>query len=225
MVSRKINYTKFVFAFLIAAAIFFGGLFLGGQLTSLQIRNITSIQEDLRTSLASLELRHDLLKQNICEISDFNLFGAELGELGRQLESMEKGFGKTEDRILKLKEPYFLLEIRHFLLLQEAKNKCGSDINLVLYFYSNDPEQCEQCDDQGYILSYLQDKIGYEKIKIYSFDIRCQSPSVQTLMDLYDVEGVPLVVINDNAYNQFLTLEEIQEILGIEDGVGEELAL
>ena len=211
---------KFVFAFLIAGAIFFGGLFLGSQLTSLQIHNITSIQEDLKTSLASLELRHDLLKQNICGISDFGLFGAELGDLGRQLADVEKGFGKNKENILKLKEPYFLLEIRHFLLLQEAKNKCGNDIDLVLYFYSNDPEQCEQCDDQGYILSYLQDKIGYEKIKIYSFDIRSQSPSVQTLMDLYNVERVPLVVINDNVYNQFLTLEEIQEILGVADTLG-----
>ncbi|RLC37441.1 hypothetical protein DRH29_01780 [candidate division Kazan bacterium] len=220
MVSRRINYVKFVFAFLIAGAIFFGGLFLGSQLTSLQIHNITSIQEDLKTSLASLELRHDLLKQNICGISDFGLFGAELGDLGRQLADVEKGFGKNKENILKLKEPYFLLEIRHFLLLQEAKNKCGNDIDLVLYFYSNDPKQCEQCDDQGYILSYLQDKIGYEKIKIYSFDIRSQSPSVQTLMDLYNVERVPLVVINDNVYNQFLTLEEIQEILGVADTLG-----
>lgn len=223
MVDRKINYIKFIFAFLIAGAIFFGGLFLGGQLTTLQVSKITRYQEDLKTSLASLELRHDLLKQNICEISDFNLFGAELGELGRQLESVEKGFGKNEDNILKLKEPYFLLEIRHFLLLQEARSKCGSDINLVLYFYSNNPEQCKQCDDQGYILSYLQDKIGYEKIKIYSFDIRSQSPSVLTLMDLYDVESAPLVVINDVSYNRFLTLEEIEEILGV--SVNDELTL
>ena len=97
MVNRKVNYTKFVFAFLIAGAIFFGGLFLGGKLTSVQISNIARYQEDLKTSLSSLELRHDLLKQNICEISDFNLFGAELGELGRQLESLEKGYGNNEE--------------------------------------------------------------------------------------------------------------------------------
>lgn len=217
MVNREINYTKFVFAFLIAGAIFFGGLFLGGKLTSVQINNIARYQEDLQISLASLELRHDLLKQNICEISDFNLFGAELGELGRQLESLEKGYGNNEENILKLKEPYFLLEIRHYLLLQEARNKCGSDIDLVLYFYSNNPDQCEQCGDQGYILSYLQEKIGYDKIKIYSFDIRSQSPSVTTLMGLHNVESAPLMVINDQSYNQFLSLEEIQKILGITD--------
>jgi len=214
MVNRKINYTKFIFAFLIAGVVFFGGLFLGGHITSLQINSITRYQEDLKTSLTSLELQHDLLKQNICEISDFNLFGAELGELGRQLENLEKGYGDNEKNILKLKEPYFLLEIRHYLLLQEARTRCGSDINLVLYFYSNNPEQCEQCDDQGYILSYLQDRIGYDKMKIYSFDIRSQSPSVRTLMDLYGVKGAPLIVINDTSYDQFLSLEEIAQILG-----------
>jgi hypothetical protein len=217
MVNRKINYAKFVFAFVIAGAIFFGGLFLGGQITAVQINSIAKYQENLTTSLSSLELRHDLLKQNICEISDFNLFGAELGELGRQLESLEKGYGNNEEHILKLKEPYFLLEIRHFLLLQEARSRCGSDIDLVLYFYSNNPEQCEKCDDQGYILSYLQEKIGYEKIKIYSFDIRSQSPSVTTLMDLHNVESAPLMVINDKSYNRFMSLEEIQKILGISE--------
>lgn len=214
MVNREIKYTKFVFAFLIAGVVFFGGLFLGGHITSLQINSITRYQEDLKISLTSLELQHDLLKQNICEISDFNLFGAELGELGRQLESLEKGYSNNEKNILKLKEPYFLLEIRHYLLLQEARTKCGSDINLVLYFYSNNPEQCGQCDDQGYVLSYLQDRIGYDKMKIYSFDIRSQSPSVRTLMDLYGVEGAPLIVINDTSYDQFLSLEEIAQILG-----------
>lgn len=214
MVDRKIKYTKFIFAFLIAGVVFFGGLFLGSHITSLQINSITRYQEDLKTSLTSLELQHDLLKQNICEISDFNLFGAELGELGRQLENLEKGYGNNEKNILKLKEPYFLLEIRHYLLLQEARTRCGSDINLVLYFYSNNPEQCEQCDDQGYILSYLQDRIGYDKMKIYSFDIRSQSPSVRTLMDLYGVKGAPLIVINDTSYDQFLSLEEIAQILG-----------
>ncbi len=214
MVDRKIKYTKFIFAFLIAGVVFFGGLFLGGHITSLQINSITRYQEDLKTSLTSLELQHDLLKQNICEISDFNLFGAELGELGRQLENLEKGYGNNEKNILKLKEPYFLLEIRHYLLLQEARTRCGSNINLVLYFYSNNPEQCEQCSDQGYILSYLQDRVGYDKMKIYSFDIRSQSPSVRTLMDLYGVKGAPLIVINDTSYDRFLSLEEIAKILG-----------
>ncbi len=65
-------------------------------------------------------------------------------------------------------------------------------------------------------LSYLQNQIGYDKIKLYSFDVRSDSPSVRTLMNLNDVEKAPLIVINDISYDKYLSLEEISEILGIE---------
>ncbi len=214
MVKRKIKYKNFVIALIAAAVLFFGGLFLGNQLTSLQVRDIETFQEELKISLASLELRHTLLKKNICDVPSFGEFGEELGNLERKLSSLEVRYGKGGNTsILKLKEPYFLLEIRHYLLMQEAKDRCGVDFDLILYFYSNDQEQCEECGDQGYVLSYLQDKVGYEKIKMYSFDIRSESPSVKTLMDLYGVEGAPWVVINGVSYNKLLSLEEIKEII------------
>lgn len=213
MVRKKINHWNFVIALVAASILFFGGLFLGNQLASLQIKDIKSFQEDLKISLTSLELRHTLLQKNICGLSNVDDFSGELGDLGRKLEALEMRYGKGDLRILKLKEPYFLLEIRHYLLMQEAKDRCGADFDLILYFYSNDREQCLQCDDQGYVLSYLQDKISHDKIKLYSFDVRSESPSVKTLVDLYGVEEVPWIVINDTSYNKFLSLEEINGIL------------
>lgn len=213
MVRKKINHWNLAIAFVAASALFFGGLFLGNQLTSLQVKDIKSFQEDLTTSLTSLELRHALLQKNICGLSNVDDFSGELGDLGKKLEALEVRYGKGDLRILKLKEPYFLLEIRHYLLMQEAKDRCGADFDLILYFYSNDNQQCLQCNDQGYVLSYLQSKIGYDKIKLYSFDIRSESPSVRTLIDLHEASEVPWIVINDISYNKFLSLEEVSEII------------
>lgn len=210
---KKIAYKNFLLAFIAAIALFFGGLFLGGQLTSWQVQNIKSFEEELRTSLTSLELQYALLKQNICGVSDLDEFSGELGDLGRRLENLEARYSKGDGRILKLKEPYFLLEIRHYLLMQEAKSRCGKDFDLILYFYSNDPDQCRECNNQGYVLSYLQDAVGYDQVKMYSFDVRSDSPSVRTLVDLHNVEDVPLMVINGVRYNKFLKLEEIEELL------------
>jgi len=216
---KKIKYRNFLLAFIGAVVIFFGGLFLGGQLTSWQVRNIKNFQEELKTSLASLELQQTLLKQNICDATGFGAFSGELGALGRQLSNLEARYSKGDMGILQLKEPYFLLQIRHYLLMQESKSRCGTDVDLVLYFYSNDESECPRCDDQGYVLSFLQDKVGSEKIRLYSFDVRSTSPAVQTLSGLYDVETVPLMVINGEIYNQPLKLAELAKILGLESDI------
>ncbi|MEA1909506.1 MAG: hypothetical protein U9M89_00555, partial [Patescibacteria group bacterium] len=163
-----------------------------------------------------LELRQSLLKKNICDLTSLDAFSEELGNLERKLANLEGRYNKGGVDVLKIKEPYFLLEIRHYLLIQEAKDRCGADIDVVLYFYSNDHDECNRCDDQGYVLSYLQNQVGYENIKMYSFDVRSDSPSVKTLMDLNDVEKAPLMVINDISYDEYLSLEEISEILEIE---------
>ena len=213
MPREKVKYRNLIIAFIAAAAIFSSGLFLGEKITSFKIQEVGQVQEDLKNSLASLELRYKLLEANVCEFSSFNEFGEELDELGNRIANIEAGYDKDDPRVLSLKEPYFLLEIRHYLLLKEAKEKCGSDYDLVLYFYSNDEEQCKDCDNQGYILGYLQKKIGYDKIKVYSFDVRSDSPSVQTLRDIHDIRQVPSIAVNEETYEGFLTLEEIERIL------------
>jgi len=213
MPREKVKYRNLIIAFIAAAAIFSSGLFLGEKITSFKIQEVGQVQEDLKNSLASLELRYKLLEANVCEFSSFNEFGEELDELGNRIANIEAGYDKDDSRVLSLKEPYFLLEIRHYLLLKEAKEKCGSDYDLVLYFYSNDEEQCKDCDNQGYILGYLQKKIGYDKIKVYSFDVRSDSPSVQTLRDIHDIRQVPSIAVNEETYEGFLTLEEIERIL------------
>ena len=213
MAREKVKYKNLAIAFIAAAAIFLSGLFLGEKITSFKIQEVGQVQEDLKTSLASLELRYKLLEANVCEFSSFNEFGEELDDLGNRIANIEAGYNKDDPRVLTLKEPYFLLEIRHYLLLKEAKDRCGDGYDLVLYFYSNDKGQCKDCDNQGYILGYLQKKIGYDKLKVYSFDVRSDSPSVQTLEDIHNIEKVPSVVINEEAYEGFLTLEDIEGIL------------
>jgi len=213
MAREKVKYTNLAIAFVVAAIIFFSGLFLGEKITSIKVQEVGQFQEELRNSLASLELRYKLLESNVCEFSNFNEFGEELDALGARISNIEAGYDKDNPRVLSLKEPYFLLEIRHYLLLKEAKDKCGEDYDLVLYFYSNDRGQCKVCDNQGYILGYLQKKAGYDKIKVYSFDARSESPSVQTLKSIHDITQVPAMVINEKTYTGFLALDEIEEIL------------
>ncbi|MEK6852295.1 MAG: hypothetical protein AABX59_00295, partial [Nanoarchaeota archaeon] len=175
MVVKSKNY---ILALILTILIFFSGLYLGTQLTSFQIKKIEAEQKDLATYLSSLELRYTLLEENICDFTNLNEIGEELDNLGGELVTRESKHAKEDGELLQLKEPYFLLEIRHYLLLKEIQKKCGRDFDLIIYFYSNDRRECSDCEQQGFILSYLQKKSGYDKVKIYSFDARSQSPAV-----------------------------------------------
>ncbi len=209
MVVKSKNY---ILALILTILIFFSGLYLGTQLTSFQIKKIEAEQKDLATYLSSLELRYTLLEENICDFTNLNEIGEELDNLGGELVTRESKHAKEDGELLQLKEPYFLLEIRHYLLLKEIQKKCGRDFDLIIYFYSNDRRECSDCEQQGFILSYLQKKSGYDKVKIYSFDARSQSPAIKTLMKINNVNSVPTIIINDVKYEGFLALEEIENL-------------
>ncbi|MEA1909995.1 MAG: hypothetical protein U9M89_03160, partial [Patescibacteria group bacterium] len=114
MVRRKIHYRNFIIALVAAIALFLGGLYLGSRLTALQVQDIKTFQEELKTSLSSLELRQSLLKKNICDLTSLDAFSEELGNLERKLANLEGRYNKGGVDVLKIKEPYFLLEIRHY---------------------------------------------------------------------------------------------------------------
>ena len=206
---HNVKFQNFLIAFLVAALLFFSGLFLGFQITSFKINKISSEQNSLSINLEALELRYELLEKNICNDQVLNEVARELDEMGKRLSDIER-YGKDKN-VEKLEEEYFLLEIRHYLLLKRTEEVCGKDFYLVLYFYSVD---CKECNEQGYILGYIQNKVGYDKMKIYSFDFNSKSPAVKTLVEIHKIKNLPAIVINDESYEGFKNLEALQNIVG-----------
>ncbi len=211
---KKIEPSKYIMVLLAAALIFALGLYLGFALSGISIKKIAAVEEELRLQLFDIELQNLLFEKNPCNLKPLYKLGEEMGNLAANIGSLESEFGKNDVRVKEAKIPFFLLEIRHFLLFKEAKEKCNENITLILYFYSNDPRICRECETQGFALTAMQRKYGYEELKIYSFDINADSGAVETLQELYAVEEVPTIVINDKTYIGFHdlnTLEKLQD--------------
>ena len=123
---------------------------------------------------------------------------------------MEGELGKYDEDVLRMKEYYSLLEIRHWMFIKGLKEDCGRDYNIILFFYSNEEEECSDCEMQGYLLGYINQK--YDNVFIYSFDKNIQNSALGLLKDKYNVNGLTLV-INDRVSYGFMEKEEIEDKL------------
>jgi hypothetical protein len=95
--------------------------------------------------------------------------------------------------------------------LKEIKKECYTDYDLFLYFYSNDEEECDECDRQGYVLTYLRKK--YPSVRVYSFDIHLDNPSLNILKQIYNVTKVPTIVKDEKVYDHFMDRNEIEKLV------------
>lgn len=208
---RPINKKRYLVALFITGVIFTLGLLLGAVITESKFTELKDLQQDLRTQLASYDIQSLLVEENICKFNNVDDLIQELGLLADRLTAMEEQLGKYDSNVVKLKEYYSLLEIRHWLILKKLNQECGTDYDLILFFYSGDEKECPSCESQGYILSYLRAK--YPTVRVYSFDINIRNPALDSLKDIYSVNIAPVVVINDIAHTTYLTREDLERIL------------
>ncbi|MBI5148134.1 hypothetical protein HZA33_00460 [Candidatus Pacearchaeota archaeon] len=212
---KKFSKERLAIILLSTILIFSAGYILGNKLGSLQLFNLNSAQDDLNLQLSSIELQNLLLAENPCNMQAIREISSDLDKLASKIQAVELSNRVSNKRILQIKEPYFILEIKHYLLFRQFKEKCDiqNSSSFILYFYSNEPGKCDKCSDQGYILTFLQQKYGYDSLKVYSFDSDSQNSAIKTLKSIYNITSVPSLVINGKAYNRFMTKNELDTIL------------
>ncbi len=204
---RSFSKGRYFLAFLITTCIFVIGLLLGSYITSAKLSSLQSLEQDLRTQLASYDIQSLLVSENPCQFTDVDQLVTELGSLANRLTSMEDQLGKDNAQVIQLKRYYSLLEVRHWLFLKKLNEKCAKKQILVLYFYSGDTQACTSCESQGYLLSYLRNK--YPQVRVYSFDVRIEDPSLYALKSIYSVKEVPTIVFDDTPYTRYLNRDEL----------------
>lgn len=206
-----IDWKKYILVFIITALLFVTGFLLSNYFGNRKISQLESIQDTVSTDILSSELRFALLERSSCDyfVGDSALLSEELGTFGRRLAFMEEQLGVENKNVKQLKKFYSLLQIKDYLLTLNLSEKCDLDSNTILYFYSND---CEDCNRQGYILTELREK--HHGLRIYSFDYNLDTPALNTLISVYGViDELPVLVINEEVYSGFKTIEDIKEIL------------
>ena len=126
MVERELSKKRYFLAFIFTSAVFIIGLLLGLLLTSLKFDFIDQYQQDFRTDILTFDVQDMLLQEDICKF-DVNQLDDEFGVMSEQVSVLEDKLGKYDEDVLRMKEYYSLLEIRHMLLVEKLKNYCDYD--------------------------------------------------------------------------------------------------
>ena len=212
---KKFSTHKAITVLLLTIIIFSFGILVGNYNTSQKFNKVIGLSESLRIENQGVEVIHDILKENLCEGDDVLYLNDDLYKLSERLAYMESTLGTDNEQVKSLKNEYFIIEARHWTLAKNRAEEClidakGMNNTIVLYFYGNDGV-CPRCLEQGAVLTYLREK--YKGVKVYSFDIDADSTVVNVLKKLYDIDGVPGLVINDLTHVGYLDADDFVEFV------------
>ena len=203
-----LNNKKYLFAFLITAAIFGTALYASNNLNQKKIDEVRSIEDRLSLNILSSETQSALLQETSCKDVNNTFLSHELADLGDKLTYTASQNSPDNVDVINLKRYYTLLEIKDYLLMKNITAKCGVHSTFLLYFYSNKTE-CPECEKTGFVLDALHQK--YPSLRIYSFDYNSEEPAVITLRSIYHVESnLPALIINRDPYYGYRNLDELE---------------
>jgi len=216
-IKREINIHKYIAVTALTALIFILGILLGNYLANTRLSSMEKTQTDLTMQISGLELKEKLTSSmDVCNLTWSELLEEKV-DMGKKVERLETRFGKENENVLRQKEIYELIEIRTWLILKEAREKChDGKINLILYFYTNkendEKGSWRQCEDQGYVLDAVYQRYP-QNISTFTFDINIQNPAVDTLLQIYNINKVPALIVNGEVYTEYKNFKSIEEIL------------
>lgn len=210
MKREPIDWRKYLIVFLITVFIFATAFYLSNNLNDKKLEEIRRIEDTISIDILSLETQFDLFEQLSCNNITDSILSKELGELATRIEYGEKNFDSLSKELVSLKKYYSLLQIKDFLLMQKARERCDLNIESIIYFYGR--EDCEDCRKQGYILTDVRK--DYPEIRVYSFDYYLDVSAVDALKSIYKIdENLPALIINGKTYKGFKDREEIETIM------------
>ncbi|MBW2990140.1 hypothetical protein KY348_00370 [Candidatus Woesearchaeota archaeon] len=212
---RNIDLQKYVLVLALTIIIFGSGVALGNWVASKKFTSVENLGQELRTDIIALELQQDLIEADPCRETGLGPLSQQLYTLGTRLDFMESRLGTNNEEVIRLKQYYSLIEIRHWLFMREINQGCNQSNVLILYFYSN-LNDCSKCEEQGYVLSYLHKK--HPDVMIYSFDKNMNNPALDTIKEEFNIHQAPTIVINTDAYPGYQSRNFIERMISYYQG-------
>ena len=202
------EWKKYVVTLIITVAIFATAIGISMWIDNARVTNIKSLQDDISLNILSSETQYNLLKDANCNDLFNSDLATQLSDMGDRLSYMEStGHGNDTD-FISLKQYYYLLEIKDYMLVKSA-SKCPLRPATVLYFYQ---PNCPECDKQGDVLTYLRQHFP-DNIRVYSFDDSLKVPAVQTLEIVNKVLApLPVIVLDGKSYKGFQSVDDIAKL-------------
>jgi hypothetical protein len=209
---------KYLLAGVLTTLIFLLGMMLGLVIEGKRADYLQNQANSQKLDFISLQLQYQLItelsQQKNCPAvtATFESYLKELMRTEERLIEYEKDstVGKEEFNILK--KEYAQAQVNYWMLAQKTKEICSNDFITILYFYAPS-EQCKDCDNQGFVLTYLKQKLK-DKILIFSFDSNFkEEPLIGMLIKTFGIQEYPALVIEDKTINGFQDSDAIMKKL------------
>jgi len=208
---RPFDWKKYLIVFLITGGIFAVGFYLSDYFNTKKIDQINSTQDKISVDILSSETQFSLLQELSCSDVTKSILSQELNSLSDKIEYSEKNISGNTDEINTLKKYYSLLEIKDYLLMKKATERCGLQSVFLLYFYINS-DACTECNRQSLVLSKLREE--YPGLRVYSFDYNLDMSAIRAMVSIYKVPEIfPGFIINGKSYTGYKSFEEIETII------------
>ena len=209
MKNNSVDWKKYFFSFVITVVIFITAILLSNYFGNKKMAEIRGIQDKIAIDILSSETQFSLLEESSCKDIGTGSLSTELGTLEEKLSYTERERGVTDSEVLSLKNYYYLLEIKDYLLMNKISQKCKKTPLSIIYFYSTDGS-CDDCERQGYVLTRLREI--YPELRVYSFDYNSSVSAVKTLISINKVKNtLPAIFIKENSYYSFQSVEDLEK--------------
>lgn len=199
MVARKFE-GRYLLAAFITIIIFVLGMLLGMVIEEKRARYLTSIAEEQKLSLGSLQLQYQFISQLGEEKScpavtaTFKRYMDTLVKTQERLENYEKDSKVNKDVFRLLKQEYTQAQLNFWLLAKKTRALCEKDVVSILYFYSSG-ENCPDCEEQAFVLSYLKQLLK-DRLLVFSIDESLDiEPMVSILKNTFNITKYPTVIV------------------------------
>lgn len=214
MQEQRGAWKTYLIAFLITVFLFLTAFYLSNFFNNKKIEEIRNIENTIAVDILSSETQFDLLEELSCGNVNDTILSQELNDLAAKIEFGEKESIASDAEIKSLKKYYSLLQIKDYLLMKKAEDKCDLKVTSIIYFYSNLEEECDDCDKQGYILTDIRQ--NYPEVRVYAFDYNLDLSALKALITIYKVkepERLPALIVNGKVYYGLQEFEDIQAIV------------
>lgn len=197
-------------ALVITIAIIATVVYAVNTLNRARIQELNAIQDQLSIDTLSLDTQFSLLESAPCSVvGDGTGLSSTLQDLGARLAYAEGQLGSKDEQVIRLKQQYSLLQIRDYLVTKELAKTCNIKPVTVLYFYSNEEDECEDCARASAALSHMRE--NYPTLRVYSFDYNLALGALDTLKSLEQVKAeFPAIVIQGTPYYGFDDLDDLE---------------
>jgi hypothetical protein len=201
---------------LLLASIYYLNTFLGEKREAAVTERMNEVVEDMEEIESAYYLTEYLMADNnTCDtlISLLNHLEGRLWSLDARIKTyrdMTKDI-TTDEFYINEKEKLNRREVIHLSMLEKIRRQCGYNQTIILYFYG----MCEQnlkCDEQGFVLSHINNRIDPE-ISILSFDADRDVYAVKALMEHYNATELPCVVIEGHTHCGLLNKDQVEKLL------------